>query len=47
MVDIVEELGDNNAPDYPSDRFDLIWVDPSNYKDITNEYSENCPGLDN
>ncbi|EME39468.1 hypothetical protein DOTSEDRAFT_139477 [Dothistroma septosporum NZE10] len=47
LTDIAEELGDDNAPEYPSDRFDLIWPDPYDYTDITDEYSENCPGLDN
>ncbi|OOF93623.1 hypothetical protein ASPCADRAFT_209565 [Aspergillus carbonarius ITEM 5010] len=46
LTDIVEELGDDNAPTYPSDRFDLIWTDPSPYTDITDFTSENCPGLD-
>lgn len=46
LHDIVKELGDNNAPKYPGDRFDIIWEDPYNYKGITNKYSENCPGLD-
>ncbi|KAM3414619.1 putative phosphoglycerate mutase family protein [Cercospora zeina] len=47
LTDIVEKLGDVHAPDYPDDRFDLIWTDPPNYKSITEEYSADCPGLDN
>ncbi|CAK1367827.1 uncharacterized protein RHO25_012958 [Cercospora beticola] len=47
LTDIVEKLGDDNAPKYPGDRFDLIWTDPPKYTSITDEYSENCPGLDN
>ena len=46
LTNIVDALGDNDAPDYPSDHFDIIWVDPPNYSSITNMYSENCPGLD-
>lgn len=46
LTHIVKELGDDNAPDYPGDRFDEIWVDPPQYTDITDMYSENCPGLD-
>ncbi|KAL3482104.1 hypothetical protein BJX99DRAFT_217369 [Aspergillus californicus] len=46
LTDIVEELGDDDAPEYPSDRYDLIWTDPSPYDEITAETSEMCPGLD-
>ncbi|QIX00063.1 hypothetical protein AMS68_005580 [Peltaster fructicola] len=47
LTDIVSALGDANAPDYPSDHYDIIWTDPSPYTDITSMTSENCPGLDN
>lgn len=47
LTDIAEALGDDNAPDYPDDSFDLIWTDPSPYKSIVSETSEECPGLDN
>ncbi|KXT11949.1 hypothetical protein AC579_1007 [Pseudocercospora musae] len=49
LHDIVQALGDDDgdAPDYPSDRFDIIWTDPPSYGSITDEYSEGCPGLDN
>lgn len=47
LHDIVKALGDKDAPDYPDDRFDIIWVDPPSYDDITDMYSEDCPGLDN
>ncbi|KAF7195022.1 hypothetical protein HII31_03696 [Pseudocercospora fuligena] len=47
LHDIVKALGDDDAPDYPSDRFDIIWTDPADYGEITDEYSEMCPGLDN
>ncbi|OJJ95766.1 hypothetical protein ASPACDRAFT_55043 [Aspergillus aculeatus ATCC 16872] len=46
LTDIVEELGDDDAPTYPDDSFNLIWTDPSPYTDITAVTSENCPGLD-
>ncbi|OAA33337.1 hypothetical protein AAL_00802 [Moelleriella libera RCEF 2490] len=46
LTELVAELGDDNAPDYPSDRFDQIWIDPSPYSQITDIVSENCPGLD-
>ncbi|KAL1989099.1 hypothetical protein VTN96DRAFT_5862 [Rasamsonia emersonii] len=46
LTDIVKKLGDKNPPSYPSDRFDLIWTDPSPYNNITSITSENCPGLD-
>ena len=26
--------------------YNLIWIDPSPYTDITSVTSENCPGLD-
>ncbi|KAF3402099.1 hypothetical protein F1880_009828 [Penicillium rolfsii] len=47
LTDIVKELGDKNAPDYPDDSYNIIWTDPSPYSTITAETSENCPGLDN
>jgi hypothetical protein len=46
LHDIVKALGDDDAPDYPDDRFDIIWTDPPKYHSITDESSENCPGLD-
>lgn len=46
LTDIVDALGDDNAPDYPGDHFDIIWVDPPSYGAITQMYSEMCPGLD-
>ncbi|KAL4901164.1 hypothetical protein BDW74DRAFT_182017 [Aspergillus multicolor] len=47
LTDIIEDLGDDKAPEYPDDRYDLIWTDPSPYDAITAETSEQCPGLDN
>ncbi|KAJ6015160.1 hypothetical protein N7540_009751 [Penicillium herquei] len=46
MTDLVEELGYEDAPNYPDDRYDLIWTDPYPYTDITEIISEKCPGLD-
>ncbi|KAE8382018.1 hypothetical protein BDV26DRAFT_278417 [Aspergillus bertholletiae] len=46
LTDIVKALGDDDAPEYPSDRFDLIWTVPSPYTKITETTSEQCPGLD-
>ncbi|PIG83073.1 phosphoglycerate mutase family protein [Aspergillus arachidicola] len=46
LTDIVKKLGAKDAPEYPSDRFDLIWTDPSPYTEITETTSEQCPGLD-
>ncbi|OQE18569.1 hypothetical protein PENSTE_c017G08736 [Penicillium steckii] len=46
LTDIVEELGDDDAPKYDDDSFDIIWTDPSPYDSITEKTSENCPGLD-
>ncbi|KAL4744444.1 hypothetical protein BDW72DRAFT_209012 [Aspergillus terricola var. indicus] len=46
LTDIVKELGVDDAPEYPDDRYDLIWTHPSPYNEITAETSEQCPGLD-
>lgn len=51
MNNIVEELGAKDIPNYPEERFDLIWTIPPPYKDVTNAEisnagSQNCPGLD-
>ncbi|CAI7594345.1 unnamed protein product [Penicillium glandicola] len=46
LTDIVEALGDDDAPDYPDDSYDIIWTLPGPYTEITSEVSENCPGLD-
>ncbi|TVY15731.1 hypothetical protein LARI1_G006053 [Lachnellula arida] len=46
LTDIVEALGDDDAPTYPDDSFNFIWTDPSPYSDITSVTSEMCPGLD-
>jgi hypothetical protein len=47
LTDIVEALGDSNAPTYPGTAFNIIWTDPAPYPDITSMTSEDCPGLDN
>ena len=46
LTDIVTALGDENAPSYPDDAFNIIWTDPPNYSTITSETSEDCPGID-
>lgn len=46
LTDIVKKLGDDNAPDYPHDAFNIIWTDPPDYSSIVSETSEDCPGLD-
>ncbi|KAJ5787866.1 hypothetical protein N7457_002856 [Penicillium paradoxum] len=46
LTDIVETLGDEDAPSYPDDDYDIIWTLPSPYSNITAQTSENCPGLD-
>ncbi|KAH1376872.1 hypothetical protein KXW57_007079 [Aspergillus fumigatus] len=46
LTEIVDKLGDDDAPSYPDDRFDLIWTDPYPYSEITAQTSEQCPGLD-
>ncbi|XTI88184.1 hypothetical protein V2W45_1487941, partial [Cenococcum geophilum] len=46
LHDIVKTLGDDDAPDYPDNSFNLIWTDPYPYSQITSTISEDCPGLD-
>ncbi|KAJ5677656.1 uncharacterized protein N7477_003289 [Penicillium maclennaniae] len=43
---IQELLGFEHHVEYPEDRFDLIWTIPHPYDEITEIYSEQCPGLD-
>ncbi|XWW98525.1 hypothetical protein V2A60_006525 [Cordyceps javanica] len=45
LRDLAEELGADNVDDYPSDHFDLIWVDQPPYSKINDIQSENCPGI--
>ncbi|KAJ4150697.1 hypothetical protein LMH87_011434 [Akanthomyces muscarius] len=45
LRDLAEELGADNVDDYPSDHFDLIWVDQSPYSKINDIQTENCPGI--
>ncbi|KAF8954294.1 hypothetical protein BGZ46_002966 [Entomortierella lignicola] len=47
LTDIVESLGDSDAPDYPDNDYGIIWTDPSPYGDITAMTEELCPGLGN
>lgn len=46
MNNIAEEIGADDVDNYDEDRFDIIWTLPPPYKEITDETSENCPGLD-
>ncbi|CAL5869046.1 uncharacterized protein PFLUO_LOCUS3274 [Penicillium psychrofluorescens] len=46
LTDIVTALGDDDAPTYPDDSFNLIWTDPSPYTSVVSVTSEDCPGLD-
>ncbi|KAJ5964998.1 uncharacterized protein N7479_004874 [Penicillium vulpinum] len=46
ITDIMETMGLDDAPQYPDDRYDLIWTLPAPYDEITEESSEHCPGLD-
>ncbi|RDA88864.1 hypothetical protein CP532_5462 [Ophiocordyceps camponoti-leonardi (nom. inval.)] len=43
---IAKELGGRHLDKYPRSAFDLIWVDPYPYDEITEVRSEHCPGLD-
>lgn len=43
---IAEHIGAKDAPEYPSDRFDLIWTIESPYDKINSVTSEDVPGLD-
>ncbi|KAL2814125.1 hypothetical protein BJX63DRAFT_431527 [Aspergillus granulosus] len=43
LTDIIEELGADDAPEYPSDRFDLLWTDPAPYSEITAETTLDVP----
>jgi hypothetical protein len=46
LTDIVDALGDKDAPTYPDDSFNIIWTDPYPYSEIVSMTSEGCPGLD-
>lgn len=51
LSDIVKALGGTNegtnVPEYPGDRFDLIWTDRFNYAaGVSGQKSQCCPGLD-
>ena len=43
---IAQAMGVDNAPAYPSGRFDLIWVVPRPFEKITDIRSQHVPGLD-
>ncbi|CEJ90957.1 hypothetical protein VHEMI06706 [[Torrubiella] hemipterigena] len=46
LNNLAKAIGAKDQGNYPGDHFDIIWVQPSPYKKITDQY-ENCPGLDN
>ncbi|THC98333.1 hypothetical protein EYZ11_002194 [Aspergillus tanneri] len=46
MKQIVKDLGYEDPPEYPEDRYDLIWTLPFPYDNITDIRSEGCPDLD-
>ncbi|RAQ65684.1 phosphoglycerate mutase family protein [Aspergillus flavus] len=46
MRELVQALGYDDPPEYPEDRFDLIWTIPFPYDNITDIRSEDCPVLD-
>ena len=46
LNNLAKALGTKGVDQYPSDHFDLIWVDPSPYKELSEIGHENCPGLD-
>ncbi|KAE8144741.1 phosphoglycerate mutase family protein [Aspergillus avenaceus] len=46
MAELAEDLGIEEPPEYPEDRFDLLWTMPFPYDNITNIQSEECPELD-
>ncbi|KIY02139.1 uncharacterized protein Z520_02277 [Fonsecaea multimorphosa CBS 102226] len=43
---IAKAIGVEDAPEYPGDRFDLIWTIKAPYNKIDSITSENVPGLD-
>jgi len=46
LQDIATAIGVQNAPEYPDDRFDVIWTIDPPYDQITSKTSEHCPGID-
>ncbi|KAK5257769.1 hypothetical protein LTR40_009229 [Exophiala xenobiotica] len=47
LGDIAKAIGVTDAPEYPEDRFDVIWTIGAPYDKISAITSEHCPGLDN
>jgi len=43
---IATAIGVQDAPEYPGDRFDLIWTIEAPYDQIASMTSEHCPGID-
>ncbi|KAF9892749.1 hypothetical protein FE257_001151 [Aspergillus nanangensis] len=46
IKDILKDLKNHKPPEYPGDRFDLIWTLPYPFDNITDIRSEACPELD-
>jgi len=46
LTDIAKAIGVLNAPEYPGERFDIIWTVNAPYEKIDSVTSEMCPGLD-
>lgn len=46
LTDLVKALGDESAPEYSHDAYNLIWTDTPPYNRIDDITSESCPGLD-
>lgn len=46
LTKIAKAIGVKHAPEYPGDRFDIIWTISNPYHKIDSETSENVPGLD-
>lgn len=46
MQEMAEEMGLDEVPEYPEDRYDVVWTIPYPYDSVTGVWSERCPGLD-
>jgi len=46
LGDIAKAIGVKVAPEYPENRFDVIWTIEAPYDKISTITSEHCPGLD-
>ena len=46
MNNIAEELGADDVDNYPSESYDLIWTLLAPYEEMTDDTTQECPGLD-